>query len=92
MYNLIGRQVRIYLYTHEGEMIGLIFGRVADVAPKVEVRPGMKKDLAFVVDINVPEGEVSYRHVYEEENEGWFAIQDMEIIEDDEVVPGWFKN
>ncbi len=92
MYNFIGRQVRIYLYTREGEMLGLIFGRVADVAPKVEVRPGMKKDLAFVVDIEVPGEEVSYGHLYEEENEGWFAIQDMEIIEEDEVVPGWFKN
>ncbi len=92
MYSLIGKQVRVYLYAHGGEMMGPISGRVADVAADVEVRPGMKKDLAFVIDIEVPEGEVPYRHVYEKRNEGWFAIQDMEIIEDEEVVPGWFNN
>lgn len=92
MYSLIGKQVRVYLYTRGGIMMGPISGRVADVAANVEVRPGMKKDLAFVVDIEVPEGEVPYRHVYEERDEGWFAIQDMEIIEDEEVVPGWSKN
>ncbi len=92
MYSLIGKQVRVYLYTRRGEMMGPISGRVADVAADVEVRPGMKKDLAFVINIEVPEGEVPYRHVYEKRDEGWFAIQDMEIIEDEAVVPGWYNN
>lgn len=92
MYSLIGKQVRVYLYTRKGEMMGPISGRVADVAADVEVRPGMKKDLAFVINIEVPEGEVPYRHVYEKRDEGWFAIQDMEIIEDEAVVPGWYNN
>jgi len=73
-------------------MMGPISGRVADVAANVEVRSGMKKDLAFVVDIKVPEGEVPYKHVYEKRDEGWFAIQDMEIIEEEGGLPGWFKN
>ncbi len=92
MYGLVGKQVRVHLYTHDGIVLGAITGRVADVAAKVEVAPGMKKDLALVVDIEIVEGESSiYTNSSGEDHEGWFAIQDIEVI-DDEAVPGWSRN
>ena len=92
MYHLMGKQVRVYLYTRDGVMIGAVIGRVADVASKVEVAPGMKKDLAFVVDIEVLEGgSATYTNSGGVENEGWFAIQDLQVVEE-ESTPGWFHN
>lgn len=92
MYHLMGKRVRVHLYTRDGMMIGAIIGRVADVASKVEVAPGMKKDLAYVVDIEVSEGEsTAYTNSDGGENEGWFAIQDLQMIEE-ESIPGWFNN
>ncbi len=92
MYGLIGKQVRVHLYTHKGVALGAVFGRVADVAAKVEVAPGMKKDLALVVDIETMGDESSpYTNSSGEEHEGWFAIQDLEVL-DDEAVPGWSRN
>lgn len=92
MYHFIGKQVRVHLYTHEGITIGTITGRVADVASKVEVAPGMKKDLALVVDIKVfGEESITYTNSGGHEGEGWFAIQDLEVIED-QFMPGWFNN
>ncbi len=92
MYHLMGKQVRVHLYTRDGIMIGAIIGRVADVASKVEVAPGMKKDLAFVVDIEVLEGEsTTYTNSGGVENEGWFAIQDLQVVEE-ESIPGWYQN
>ena len=92
MYQFMGKRVRVHLYTHNGTMIGAIIGRVADVASEVEVAPGMKKDLAYVVDIEVLEGEsTTYKNSSGMENEGWFAIQDLQIM-DEESVPGWFNN
>ncbi|MCY3487220.1 MAG: hypothetical protein OXH34_02165 [Bacteroidetes bacterium] len=92
MYHLMGKRVRVHLYTRNGTMIGAITGRVADVASEVEVAPGMKKDLAYVVDIEVVEGEsTTYKNSSGMENEGWFAIQDLQIIEE-ESIPGWFNN
>ncbi|MCY4158685.1 MAG: hypothetical protein OXF48_03655 [Bacteroidetes bacterium] len=92
MYDLLGKRVRVHLYTHEGIAIGVVSGRVADVAAKVEVSPGMQKDLALVVDIEVS-GDSSevYTNSNGMENEGWFAVQDLEILED-EGIPGWFPN
>ena len=29
---------------------------------------------------------------YNSRNEGWYVIQEMEIIEENEVLPGWLKN
>ena len=48
----------------------------------------MKKDLAYVVDIEA--GDTPYRNSAGEENESWFAIQDLEV-EDDEQ-PRLFSN
>ena len=92
MYSLIGKQVRVHLYNRSGISIGAIAGRVADIADKVEVAPGMKKDLAFVVDIEVlGEESTTYTNSGGMENEGWFAIQDLEVV-DEEVFPGWSRN
>ena len=91
MYDLIGKQVLVHLYTAQGISVGTIRGRVADVAAKVEVAPGMKKDLAYVVDIKVPEFDKPYVSSSGEENEGWFAVQDVEVIEA-EPRPRLFAN
>lgn len=90
MYDLIGKRVRIHLYNRDGMIVGSVEGRVADVAPSVEVSDGMKKDLAYVVDISTGDPEVPYQNSAGEENESWFAIQDLEVI--DEEVPRLFSN
>jgi len=92
MYHLLGKQVRVHLYTNEAVAVGVIQGRVADVAQKVEVSPGMKKDLALVVDIEMVGGESNtYVNSSGTENEGWFAIQDIQVIEDGSI-PVCFNN
>ena len=90
MYELIGKRVRIHLYDRGGRVLGSIEGRVADVAPAVEVADGMKKDLAYVVDITTGDPEVPYRNSTGDENESWFAIQDLEVI--DAEAPRLFAN
>lgn len=90
MYHLLGKQVVVYLYNRDGHMLGHIIGRVADVARQVEVAPGMKKDLAYVIGITTGDDNVPYRNSSGTENEGWFAIHDMEVIDDDS--PRWFVN
>lgn len=94
-YDLIGKRVRVYLYTREGWLLGSIEGRVADVAAAVPVGKDangheIKKDLAYVVDITTGDPHVPYRNSAGEENEGWFAIQDLEVIEEDQ--PKLFVN
>ncbi|MCY4170754.1 MAG: hypothetical protein OXE59_04875 [Bacteroidetes bacterium] len=92
MYHLLGKQVRVHLYSKDAIAVGVIQGRVADVAKRVEVAPGMKKDLALVVDIEIPDSQSeTYTSSSGTENEGWFAIQDLQVI-DDETLPGWFNN
>lgn len=83
MYDLIGKRVRIHLYDKNGIVLGTVLGRVADVAAAVEVSEGMKKDLAYVVDLETGDPEVPYKNSMGEENESWFAIQDVEIIDED---------
>ena len=90
MYHLIGKRVRVYLYTHAGVMLGEIRGRVADVASAVSVAPGMKKDLAYVVDIETGDAGEPYLNSSGTENEGWFALQDLEVIQDN--GPHWSVN
>jgi hypothetical protein len=90
MYQLIGKRVRIHLYDRAGRILGSVEGRVADVAAGVEVADGMKKDLAYVIDIRTGDPDVPYRNSTGEENESWFAIQDLEVIEDD--APRLFAN
>lgn len=83
MYDLIGKRVRIHLYDKNGIVLGTVLGRVADVAAAVEVSEGMKKDLAYVVDLETGDPEVPYKNSMGEENESWFAIQDVEVIDED---------
>ncbi len=90
MYHLLGKNVRIHLYNHDGVVVGTITGRVADVAGAVEVAPGMKKDLALVVDIDTGDPEQPYTNSAGSEGESWFAIQDLEVI--DAEAPRLFSN
>ena len=90
MYNLIGKRVLVHLYTREGITVGTVTGRVADFAPKVDVGSGMQKDLVYVVDIETGDPEVPYKNSAGTENESWFAVQDVEVIDDDK--PRLFSN
>ena len=90
MYDLIGKRVIVHLYNRDGITLGSLKGRVADVAEAVEVAPGMKKDLAYVIDIETGDPDVPYRNSSGMENEGWFAIQDIEVMDDES--PRFFTN
>jgi hypothetical protein len=90
MYHFIGKQVRVHLYSREGITVGSITGRVADIAEGVEVADGMKKDLVFVVDIQTGDPENPYKNSAGMEGESWFAVQDIEVI--DESSPRLFSN
>jgi len=90
MYHFIGKQVRIHLYSREGIAVGTVTGRVADIAEAVEVANGMKKDLVLVVDIQTGDPEAPYKNSAGMEGESWFAVQDIEIIE--EEGPRIFSN
>jgi len=85
MYNLIGKRVRVHLYDRAGLVLGTVTGRVADVATGVEVADGMKKDLVYVVDIETGDPEVPYRNSAGGENESWFAVQDVEVVDDESL-------
>ncbi len=94
-YDLIGKYVQVHLYDRAGRMLGTVRGRVADVSLDVEVAPGMKKDLAYVVDIETGAaddegGPMPYRNSTGGENESWFAVQDLEVLGDDR--PRFFAN
>ena len=90
MYKLIGKQVRVHLYSREGIAVGSITGRVADVAEGVEISAGMKKDLVLVVDIDSGDPETPYKNSAGMEGESWFAVQDIEVIDDEN--PRLFAN
>ena len=91
-YGLVGKRVRVHLYTREGRALAAIEGRVADVSPGVTVGQDaegrdIKKDLVYVVDIEPgrgPDGEpVPYKNSADGEGEGWFAIQDVTVVDGD---------
>jgi hypothetical protein len=90
MYHLVGKQVLVHLYTREGITLGTVTGRVADFSSQVEVAAGMFKDLVYVVDIDTGDPETPYKSSTGEENESWFAVQDVEVIEEDR--PRLFSN
>ena len=98
-YSLVGKRVRVHLYTHAGVLLGAIEGRVADVSPGVTVGQDaegrdIKKDLVYVLDIepgrDAEGNEVPYTNSAGVEGEGWFAVQDVTVIEDDR--PTFFAN
>jgi len=86
-YHLIGKRVRVHLYTRAGQALGTLSGRVADFAAGVPVGKSaqtgeeVKKDLVWVVDIETPDGE-AYTNSTGTENEGWFALQDVQVVPD----------
>ena len=89
-YHLVGKTVRVHLYTREGRLLGAISGRVADAASDVPVGTDaagkeIRKDLVYVIDIEPlkgPEGkEVPYTNSAGTENEGWFAVQDVTVVD-----------
>jgi hypothetical protein len=82
MYDLIGKLVRVHLYGRDGMIVGAVTGRVADFAPRVQVSDGMVKDLVYVVDIATGEPDVPYKNSAGGENESWFAVQDVEVIDE----------
>jgi len=90
MYHFIGKTLRVHLYSREGIAVGSITGRVADIAEGVEVSEGVKKALVFVVDIDSGDPEHPYKNSAGMEGESWFAVQDIEIVEDD--APRLFSN
>ena len=90
MYDIIGKRVRVHLYNREGITVGTVEGRVADFSARVEVSPGMFKDLVYVVDITTGDPEVPYRNSAGDENESWFAVQDIEVLEEER--PRLFRN
>jgi|GEM_PF-332465 len=90
VYHLIGKQVRVHLYSREGITVGSITGRVADFAAGVEISDGMKKDLVLVVDIDSGDKEEPYKNSAGMEGESWFAVQDIEVVEDE--GPRLFSN
>lgn len=98
-YALVGKRVRVHLYTHAGRLLGAIEGRVADVSPGVTVGQDAEgrdlvKDLVYVVDISAgvdAEGEeVPYTNSAGVEGEGWFAVQDLTVLPD--AGPALFSN
>ncbi len=87
-YSLIRKKVRVHLYDQNGISLGVITGRVADVARDVPVGhhadgSEIRKDLAYVVDIQSPDPETPFKNSAGEENEGWFALQDLQVIDED---------
>lgn len=78
LYEYMNKEVIVTLYTKSGAMLDRVKGRVADVSSKVKVAEGIKKDLAYVVGIEGYESP----HL-DQASEGWFAISDLEIVDDD---------
>jgi hypothetical protein len=98
-YSIIGKRARVQLYDRLGRLVGAIEGRVADVSEKVPVGKDpntgeeIRKDLVWVVDIQPlrdPEGnEVPYTNSAGAEGEGWFARQDVTVIDEELPLPPW---
>ncbi|MEL6614805.1 MAG: hypothetical protein AAFQ43_03655 [Bacteroidota bacterium] len=90
-YRYVGKRVRVHLYTREGLLLGAIEGRAADASDGVLVGTDaegreIRKDLVYVVDIEPlkgPDGEdVPYTNSAGAEGEGWFAVQDVTVVDD----------
>lgn len=94
-YSLVGKRVRVHLYDRHGILLGAIEGRVADVAENVNVarKEGDEnfRDLAYVVEISPlrdEEGnEVPYKGPAGNEGEGWFAIPDIQVMDEEAPSP-----
>jgi hypothetical protein len=90
-YSLLRKRVRVHLYDRNGVSLGTVIGRVADISRNVPVGKNpdgreIKKDLAYVIDIESPDPGTPFTNSAGEENEGWFALQDLQVVE--EGLPG----
>lgn len=77
MYHLIGKRVRVHLWDAKGLIVGTVEGIVSDVSKGVDVGGGRTRDLVLVTGIEGYESP----HL-KEAGEGWFAVQDVEVLED----------
>lgn len=77
MYHLIGKRARVHLWDASGTIIGTVEGIISDVSRGVDVGGGQKRDLVLVTGIEGYESP----HL-KEAGEGWFAVQDVEVLED----------
>jgi len=84
MYDLIGKRVRVHLWDARGILIGSVEGTVSDVSKGVDVGGGQKRDLVLVTGIEGYESP----HL-KEAGEGWFAIQDIEVLDEDRGKAFW---
>lgn len=87
-YSLLRKRVRVHLYDRNGISLGTIVGRVADIARDVPVGKNpdgseIRKDLAYVIDIESSDPETPFKNSAGEESEGWFALQDIQVDEGD---------
>ena len=83
-YSLIGKRVRVHLYDRQGIMLGVLEGTVSDFSAKVDVGGGIKKDLVYVTNI---EGYQSPHLQEDAAGEGWFAVQDVVVV--DQTAPSF---
>lgn len=77
MYQLIGKRARVHLWNAEGALLGTVEGRISDISKGVDIGGGQKRDLVLVTDIEGYESP----HL-QEAGEAWFAIQDVEVLDD----------
>ena len=89
----LGDRVRVYLYNHQGLLLGTVEGVASDFAPNTEVRPGMRKNLIWVTQISDYERPNDLGQP-QSADEGWFADTDVEKIEEnrDEPIHRLFYN
>lgn len=88
MVHWLGKHVTVHLHDQRGTAIGTVSGRVADVAPRQEVRPGFVRDLLNVVDLKTPDG-AEYTNSAGEKNESWFDANHCEIDNEHSTTPEW---
>jgi hypothetical protein len=90
-YSILGKRARVLLYDRAGRVLGVLEGRIADVTRRVPVGRDpdgneIKKDLVYLVDIEPGRDEegnsVPFKNSAGTESEGWFAIQDITILDD----------
>ena len=84
MYHLIGKRVRVHLWNAQGVLIGTVEGTVSDVSKGVDIGNGQKRDLVLVSGIEGYESP----HL-KEAGEGWFAVQDVEVLEEGRTGAFW---
>ncbi|MEM1126449.1 MAG: hypothetical protein AAGI71_07345 [Bacteroidota bacterium] len=90
----VGDRVRVHLYNRAGILFNTVTGTVSDFSFKVEVAPGMLKDLVWVTRIEGYERLNPETGETEVADEGWFPLPDVERLpdEDETPTPRFFTN